>query len=264
MEEVFKYLNSLKSPGDILISHKNIDHLPDVINYLHHINTSSVKDSISVVKSNLFNRKSYYILLGKFAAQGFDLINYIKHDKFCYWILQKRSEPKLFTEKKYDLIFKQKRRGYKGKFFELYKLRTMYPYSEYLFNLLLNQQGITQNQKINNDPRITLLGAILRRLWLDELPGLINLIKGDMKLVGYRPTSFTFGDLLGEEHNLIRDTYKPGYFPVSYYKKCTSVEKVKEVECQYFENYEKLGFWCDLKYLLVIIFNILSFKIRTN
>ena len=85
-------------------------------------------------------------------------------------------------------IFKQRRVGLNGREFMFYKFRTMVPNAEEKL-----KEVITYNEmdgpvfKIKNDPRITRLGAILRRTSCDELPQLLNVLKGDMSLVGPRP-----------------------------------------------------------------------------
>jgi lipopolysaccharide/colanic/teichoic acid biosynthesis glycosyltransferase len=76
-------------------------------------------------------------------------------------------------------IYRQRRVGKDGKPFELLKLRTMVTGAEYL------GAGLAVNE---GDPRITRVGGVLRRFSLDELPNLINVLQGDMAVVGPRPT----------------------------------------------------------------------------
>jgi lipopolysaccharide/colanic/teichoic acid biosynthesis glycosyltransferase len=76
-------------------------------------------------------------------------------------------------------IYRQRRVGKDGKPFELLKLRTMVSGAEYL------GAGLAVNE---GDPRITRVGGVLRRFSLDELPNLINVLQGDMAIVGPRPT----------------------------------------------------------------------------
>ncbi len=88
-------------------------------------------------------------------------------------------------------FFTQKRTGLGGRRFKLYKLRTMVAGAELMKDELqsLNQLGYP-DFKVPNDPRVTRVGRILRRTSLDELPQIFNVIRGDMSLVGPRPTSF--------------------------------------------------------------------------
>ncbi|MBP6933917.1 sugar transferase [Candidatus Woesebacteria bacterium] len=90
------------------------------------------------------------------------------------------------------IIFKQKRTGQNGKEFTIYKFRTMVKNAESL--RLKNQKKFTKLNyapapmfKIDNDPRFTKFGKVLSKTGLDELPQVINVIKGDMALVGPRP-----------------------------------------------------------------------------
>lgn len=91
------------------------------------------------------------------------------------------------------VMFVQKRTGYRGRLFGMYKFRTMVSNAEELKESLrhLNKHGADAiDFKIDRDPRITPIGRLLRRTSLDELPNLINVVRGDMRLIGPRPTSF--------------------------------------------------------------------------
>ncbi|MBF8417263.1 sugar transferase [Bacillus coagulans] len=97
----------------------------------------------------------------------------------------------LFGENKGPLIFKQKRVGKNGELFYIYKFRSMIVDADEKLkaNKVLYQKYLKNNYKLEpeEDPRITKLGRFLRKTSLDEIPQLINVIKGDMSLVGPRP-----------------------------------------------------------------------------
>ena len=89
------------------------------------------------------------------------------------------------------VIFKQCRTGQGGRRFHMYKFRTMVPNAEEMKAKLVHLNELQwPDFKITNDPRVTQLGKFLRKTSLDELPQILNVLKGDMSLVGPRPTSF--------------------------------------------------------------------------
>jgi exopolysaccharide biosynthesis polyprenyl glycosylphosphotransferase len=89
------------------------------------------------------------------------------------------------------IFFKQKRTGKGGRRFGMYKFRTMVKNAEELKAKYAHLNELTwPDFKITNDPRVTRVGKILRKTSLDELPQVLNVIKGEMSLVGPRPTSF--------------------------------------------------------------------------
>jgi len=111
------------------------------------------------------------------------------------------------------IFYSHVRIGKNGKEFKLYKFRSMVPNADEVLKKLLKQKKYAsewkKNQKLENDPRITKVGKILRKTSLDELPQFINVLKGDMSLIGPRP--LLKGEL--DEHNGNHEIYesiKPG------------------------------------------------------
>ncbi len=90
------------------------------------------------------------------------------------------------------VLFVQQRTGRAGKRFAMYKFRTMVPNAEALKEKYAHLNELKwPDFKVTNDPRVTPLGRLLRKTSLDELPQLFNVLKGDMSLVGPRPTFFS-------------------------------------------------------------------------
>ena len=86
------------------------------------------------------------------------------------------------------VFYKQQRVGLKGKLFKMYKFRSMHQNADALLEQLMDQNQTNKGMfKLFNDPRVTKVGRFIRKYSIDELPQLINVIKGDMSLVGPRP-----------------------------------------------------------------------------
>ena len=148
--------------------------------------------------------------------------------------------------KDYDSIFfKQQRIGKDGKLFNFYKFRSMVPNAdEVLFKLLETDEEAANEYKINkkleNDPRITKMGKILRKTSIDELPQLINILKGDMSLIGNRPYLLREKEDMGNYYNDILKT-KPGltgYWQVSGRSDTTFEERL--ILEKYYSNHNSL------------------------
>ncbi len=107
------------------------------------------------------------------------------------------------------LTFHQRRIGFRGHYFEMYKFRTMYNGSHLKEKELAAQTG-TSFLKIKNDPRITPLGRLLRKYSLDELPQLFNVLEGTMSMVGPRPLLPSDLDELPRRSYLRRFSMPPG------------------------------------------------------
>lgn len=87
------------------------------------------------------------------------------------------------------IIFSQDRIGYKGEKFKMYKFRSMVVNAEELKKKLAEQNEMSGPMfKMKNDPRVTKVGKFIRKTSIDELPQLINILKGEMSLVGPRPS----------------------------------------------------------------------------
>ena len=150
------------------------------------------------------------------------------------------------------VLFTQKRIGKNGKEFNFYKYRSMVPNADkILFEMLEKDPEMAkeykENKKLKDDPRVTKIGRILRRTSLDELPQLINVLKGDMSLVGNRPYLPREKEDMGSFYHDIVKT-KPGltgYWQVSDRKDVSFLHRLK-LE-QYYSNNRSLGL--DIKIL---------------
>lgn len=195
-------------------------------------------------------------ILGRLYYCGFEVVSeqYI-HDRYCV-IAQKRREPDP-QHRHYGIIVKLPRIGKGGKPFLVYKFRTMCAYAEYLQTYVYNNNNLQVGGKFKDDYRITDWGRWLRKFWLDELPMVFNILKGQMKLVGVRPLSQQYYELYRPEVREMRIKYKPGLFPPFYADMPETLEEIQESEMRYFEAYEKHPFRTNWKYFWKIMGNIL-------
>jgi len=164
----------------------------------------------------------------------------------------------------YGPIFKQKRIGLNGKIIYTYKFRTMHPYSEYIHEYIYNHSDLNPIGKIRNDIRISSWGHFMRKYWIDELPMLINLLQGDLKLVGLRPISKSFFTIYPEDLKKERMKNKPGLFPAFYADMPHSIEEIWESERKYIKKYDKHPWKTNFIYFFKIINNILFHKARSE
>lgn len=107
-------------------------------------------------------------------------------------------------------IFVQQRIGFEGRQFDMYKLRTMRRGAERMQDELASCQEDKTFLKIEDDPRVTRIGRLLRKWSVDELPQLWNVLKGDMSLVGPRPLLLCDFRKFPKREQLRRFSVKPG------------------------------------------------------
>ena len=195
--------------------------------------------------------------LGRLVSCGFDILDYKVINGLHYFAVKKIKEPAFDMSPSYGPLFKMKRVGKNGKIIGVFKLRTMHPYSEYLQDYVLNLNGYAETGKPANDFRLVPYGKLLRRYWLDEFPQLINLIKGELKLVGCRPVSQRYLQDIPEEIRNLRLTQKPGCIPpyVALNRK-SSITSVLEAEKEYLEEKIRNPYFTDTKYFFKALYNI--------
>lgn len=163
-------------------------------------------------------------------------------------------------------LIKLRRVGQYGKIIEVYKFRTMYSYSEYIQSYVYEHNSLDESGKFAHDYRVNTTGKWLRKLWLDEIPMIINLLKGEMKLVGVRPLSEHYLSLYTPEMQELHTSVKPGLLPPFYYEKVTPScpEEVQASERRYIEAYKKHPIRTDWKYFWGIVHNILFNKKQSH
>ncbi len=202
--------------------------------------------------------------LGRLAFCGFEIIETREINNQTWFIVKKTEE---YIEKpapSYGLLFKMRRIGKHGKPIIVYKFRTMHPYAEYLQDYMYRTYNLQKGGKFNNDFRITPWGKIMRKLWIDEIPMIYNVLKGELKLVGVRPLSQQYLNLYNEEVKICRLQVKPGMVPPFYADLPETLDEIMESELKYIKQYKQNPIETDAKYFFKALQNILIKKARSN
>ena len=153
---------------------------------------------------------------------------------------------KVLKEDNGPIFYDQLRIGKDGKHFKLYKYRSMIVGADEILKEYLdsNEEArveFEKNQKLRNDPRITKLGNFLRKTSLDEFPQFINILKGDMSLVGPRPIVDREVELFGDKMKIVHSV-RPGLtgYWAANGRSDTTYEQRVNMETYYAENFSLL------------------------
>lgn len=167
-----------------------------------------------------------------------------------------------FGENKGPMFFKQERIGKNGKKINVYKFRSMVIDAEQKLkeNKILYQKYLKNNYKLeqDEDPRVTKFGGFIRKTSLDELPQFINVLKGEMSLVGPRPV--VIEEL--EEYKEKKDEFlsvKPGITGYWQASGRSEVGYPERVDLELYYIYHK-NLFLDIKILLKTLFNVITSK----
>lgn len=161
--------------------------------------------------------------------------------------------PVIYLTDKGPIFYNATRRGMNGKNFKMFKLRSMKVNSP----VLRNADGSTYSG--DDDPRVTKIGRIMRKLSIDELPQILNVLLGDMSFVGPRPTLATtpYEQLDGNRKK--RLTVRPGItgYSQAYFRNSITQEQKIINDCHYVDN---LSFLFDIKILIQTVLSVVRSK----
>ncbi len=207
-------------------------------------------------KNRTFHRVE---VLGRICRAGYDVIDESFREGEFFVTACKVRQPVADKAPTGSPIIHLQRIGKDGKPIVVHKFRTMYTYSEYIQSYIFEHQHLKAGGKFKNDYRVNFWGRLLRRTWLDELPMVWNMLRGEMKLVGVRPLSPQYFSLYTPEMQQLRTQTKPGLLPPFYYEKVTPVEldDVQASERRYLEAYLEHPFKTDWHYFWGIVGNII-------
>lgn len=164
--------------------------------------------------------------------------------------------PLIKLESPGPIFFAQKRVGRNGRIFKMYKFRSMYADAEERKKELMAQNEMNGFMfKMENDPRITKIGRFMRKTSLDEFPQFINILKGDMSLVGTRPPTLDEFAQYSPYHKK-RLSFRPGLtgmWQVSGRSDITDFEEIVRLDVEYIDSW---SFLLDIKILLKTVLQV--------
>ena len=221
--------------------------------------TRNLYFAITHGKNRSFHRVE---ILGRLYRAGFEVLDEQFRQGEFFITARKAKEPIDDAEPTGSPIIHLRRVGKDGKMIVVHKFRTMYTYSEYIQSYIFQYNNLQSGGKFRDDYRINLWGRILRRLWLDELPMVWNMLRGELKLVGVRPLSRHYFSLYTPEMQALRIRTKPGLLPPFYYERHTpeTIDEVQASERRYIEAYLAHPFRTDWRYFWGIVGNIIFHK----
>lgn len=233
------------------LSHPVYNYTPDT-----HTRMTRIKNRARVIRDEISMIKKHTDGLQKFNLIGKSLT--VSALKMAY---------EIFSYKKTSLenfLYIKEALGKDGKLIMVYKIRTMYPGADKHLDVVLSN-GIDNLGKPKQDKRITPGKEKLRKYWIDELPQLYNLLKGDISLVGIRPRTDKEWSVYPEPHKTNALKHKPGLMGVSYsHDNIKDFQQHTEIEAEYLKQKEISPFLTDLKYFSKIVYNILVKGLRSR
>lgn len=206
-------------------------------------------------------------IMGRLIYQGFNIISLDDSNEETIIIAKVNPayNPSLIKAQPSEgILFKMLRLGKNAEQITVYKLRSMHPYAEYVQEYIYLNHGLDVGGKFKNDFRVSTGGKFIRKYWIDELPMIINLIKGDIKLIGVRPISEHYFNLYPESLKSLRVKTKPGLLPPFYADMPKTFEEIIQSELTYLKAYQNNPFRTDFKYLIKIIKNIFINRVRSK
>jgi lipopolysaccharide/colanic/teichoic acid biosynthesis glycosyltransferase len=195
---------------------------------------------------------------GRLTYCGFDVLHEIEDNDNNYIIAQKVKTISENPSPSFIPIIQLNRVGLYGNIIKVSKVRSMYPFSEFIQQKIFEMNQLNSTGKINNDFRITKIGKFCRKFWLDELPQFLDWFRGEIKLVGIRAMSQHYFSLYSKEYQNLFYQVKPGFFSPIFDEGTDSFEDIQRIEQEYLESYLKNPTKTDIQYFLKTITHILK------
>lgn len=283
VDEMFNKINEKLPDGGICcICYESLEHLKDRINrsypiglrqliQIYYFFTKRILPKLFLTNRLYFDitkgRNRYFSnteILGRLYYCGFEAVKEFNSERLNWIIARRKQNPQTLVPKRYGPIIKLNRVCKNGELRPIYKLRTMYPYSEYIQSYMYAKAGTDDIGKIKDDMRVTSWGRVFRKFWIDELPMIWNLLRGDLKIVGVRPVSMANFKTYPEYLQKKRIKVKPGLIPPMYYDMPESGQGFYDSEEKYIDSYLRSPITTDIKYFFGSLYNIFIKRARSH
>lgn len=201
---------------------------------------------------------------GRLAYYGIEVLRERVENGSTLLLGRRVSEPVANRKPSFFAIVALEKMGLDGQVIRLHKVRSMYPFSEFLQKKIFQSHGLSNTGKFRDDFRLTDYGPMIRRRWIDEIPGLWDWMRGDVKLVGMRATSPHFLSLYPQT---LRDLYiqvKPGLVPPIFDEKTAGFDEIVAVEMAYLTRYLQSPVKTDIQYFWYTFRDIFIRKVRSS
>ncbi|OEK06769.1 sugar transferase [Roseivirga misakiensis] len=196
---------------------------------------------------------------GRILYTGFDMEEELDLGDGRFLIVaRKQFEPMTGVKPSFYPIIQLNRVGFHGKTIKIFKFRSMYPYSEFLQEKVYEMNSLDNSGKFKDDFRITQYGKYIRKFWLDELPQMVNWLRGDIKIVGIRAMSFHYFSLYPQWYKDIYYTVKPGFVSPIFDENTASFDEIVNIEGDYLKKYRKNGLKADVTFFFETFFQIIG------
>ena len=263
--------NSIKPGGYLIAAYKNIDEFEEDYFGSNKGFTKFFKKTYYYIYYRAFPKIPYLNVLYKILSRGenkvlskaeawgrlfyagFDVEKEIKHNGICYLIARKVKTPSENPNPSFYPIITLNRVSISGNLVKIHKVRSMYPYSEFLQKKVFEQNELTSTGKFAADFRITEFGKIYRKYWIDEIPQLLDWFRGTIKLVGIRAMSQHFFSLYPQEYQEMYFKVKPGIISPIFDEKTDGFKDIVRIEQAYLESFLKNPVKTDIKYFYITI-----------
>ena len=203
-------------------------------------------------------------IFGRLSFCGFKMEKYETIGNQIYFTCKKSKTISEEQSPSYGPIVKLKRIGHHGRIINIYKFRTMYPFSEFIQKDVFEENNLDASGKFLNDFRITSWGRILRKYFIDEIPQLYNWLRSDINLVGVRAISKHYYNLYPKELQELRINFKPGLIPPYYADMPTTFEEIVESEVRYLQKKKEKPIITNMIYFVKALINIIFSGARSK